>query len=58
MTCFLKQFCVTLRYNNKDKRVTTSKNYHIKADWETLQIIMKCREQLSRPMAGLNIAFG
>ena len=26
--------------------------FHIKVDWETLQIIMKCRDKLSRPMAG------
>lgn len=26
--------------------------YHIKVDWETHQILMKCRDNLSRPMAG------
>lgn len=25
---------------------------HIKVDWETLQIIMKCRDKLGLPMAG------
>ena len=27
---------------------------HIKVDWETLQIILKCRDKLCRPMAGLS----
>ena len=26
--------------------------YHIKVDWETHQLQMKCRDKLSRPMAG------
>ncbi len=26
--------------------------YHIKVDWETHQIFMKCRDKLGRPMAG------
>lgn len=34
-----------------DTRVESPK-YHIKVDWETRQIYMKYRDNLSRPMAG------
>lgn len=34
------------------------KIYHIKVDWETLQIIMKYRDKLSHPMAGPNLFGG
>lgn len=46
--CIYEQQLLILRY--KIKR--TLKSYHIKVDWETLQIIMKCRDKLSYPMAG------
>ncbi len=32
--------------------------YHIKVDWETLQIYLKSRDKLDRPMAGPNPPFG
>ena len=34
------------------------RNNHIKADWETHQIFMKCRDKLSFPMAGPNLLVG
>jgi len=35
--------------------VDNLKNPHIKVDWETLQIIMKSRDMLGIPMAGLDL---
>ena len=34
------------------------RNTHIKADWETHQFFMKCRDKLSFPMAGPNLLVG
>ncbi|MGN0213027.1 MAG: hypothetical protein ACI4AN_08825 [Muribaculaceae bacterium] len=34
------------------------RNNHIKADWETHQFYMKCRDKLSFPMAGPNLLLG
>lgn len=69
-----KQFCLTLCYKIKGKRAGCEtqereimnprdpqarlKIYHIKVDWETLQIIMKYRDKLSHPMAGPNLFRG
>ncbi len=38
----------------KPPKIERLKNPHIKVDWETLQIILKSRDKLSIPMAGLN----
>ena len=62
--CTFELLCLTLRYKIKrresrrqaDKKIVgmpyIERYYHIKVDWETLQIIMKYRDKLSWPMAG------
>ena len=38
---------------SRDKSVAEEiEKNHIKVDWETHQILLKCRDKLSRPMAG------
>ena len=42
--CRNKLFVLNLRYINKGKRACPIEKHHIKVDWETLQIIMKYRD--------------
>lgn len=34
------------------ENIELKKIYHIKVDWETHQLYVKCRDKLSQPMAG------
>ena len=53
--CTDKQNHLLLCCKDEGERAGTDfKEHHIKVDRETLQIIMKYRDKLSRPMAGLS----
>ena len=59
VSCTIKHIAVNLRYKSSRERrtgltagPTRQAPYHIKVDWETLQIILKHRVRSRRPMAG------
>ncbi len=49
---FAEQTCCIKFALYKQRTRGPQRNFHIKVDWETLQIFMKYRDKLSRPMAG------